>query len=155
MKRIARLATLVAAAVMVAAFGAPAQAAANPYTPQAACGNDFGGSWGVVSDGRRSLLTEGGAKWGDVYLLFNAANGRNCVATIKTAYLGRLTWTRADLWPQSRGSALVDMGYFKYYAAVQTEGDTRGECVKYSGTMLSPDETTAAYGGRNTWGNCG
>lgn len=147
---------LVAAAVGAVAFAAPAQAATNPYTPQEACNHQFGGSWSQVSDGHRNAVTlDTGAKWADVYLMYNTSTGYNCVATIKRAYVGVATDTDAalsiqgelDLWMHE------DTDSYKYYAA--TQGYAAGHCVQYQGGLANPGWTDDAAGGRYTWGNCG
>ena len=38
----------------------------------------------------------GGVHLADTYLMYHA--GRNCVVTIKRAYVGRRSWTEAWLW---------------------------------------------------------
>jgi hypothetical protein len=139
-----------AAAIAVAT---PAHAAGNPYTPQEACGNEFGGSWSQVTDGHRSLLTTDGTKFGDVYLMYNRATGDNCVTSVKSAYVGASSWTVADLLVQGDSTAQEDSGYFGYYAAVKAHA--AGTCVRYSGQIYSPTWQDGAFGGRATWGNCG
>jgi integrase len=42
---------------------------------------------------------------------------------------------------------------YKYYAAV--EASAVGKCVMHDGDMWSPPQTGYAFGGRDTWGNCG
>ncbi|HEY0535261.1 MAG TPA: hypothetical protein VGD29_27055 [Actinoplanes sp.] len=144
---------LVAAAVGAVAFAAPAQAATNPYTPQEACDHQFGGTWSTTTDGHRSLLTGKGTKFGDVYLMYNSATGNNCVATIKSAYVGTASWTAADLLVQGESTAREDSDYYGYYAAVQAHA--AGTCVQYSAQIYSPTWQDGAFGGRATWGNCG
>ncbi|MEU8260383.1 hypothetical protein AB0C02_07155 [Micromonospora sp. NPDC048999] len=147
-----RLGAVGAAAVLLATVvGAPAQAATNPYTGASACSNDFGGSWSSTTDGHRSLTTPGGAKWGDVYLMYNSATGYNCVATIKTAFVGTATYIKA--WLQVEGvPAKMDAKNYAYYAAVQLPA--RGKCVEYWG-WVGNAQMDLAGGGRLEWGNCG
>jgi hypothetical protein len=146
---------LVAAGVATVAFAAPAQAA-NPYTPQEACNHQFGGTWSQVSDGHRSAVTlDTGAKWGDVYLMYNSATGYNCVVTLKTAYVGTASDTDAALSIQGETNLWMheDKKSYKYYAA--TEGYAAGHCVQYQGWIANPAFTDDAAGARLTWGNCG
>jgi hypothetical protein len=141
------------AALAAIAFSSPAQAATNPYTPQEACNHQFGGDWSSATDGHRSLSTQSGAKWGDVYLMYNSATGYNCVATIKSSYIGTASWTAADLLLYGDSTSHEDSGYYSYYAAV--EAYAANKCVRYSGQIYSPDRQDGAFGGRSTWGNCG
>jgi hypothetical protein len=137
-------------------FGSPAQAATNPYTPQEACNHQFGGSWSTTTDGHRSLTTlDTGAKWGDVYLMYNSATGYNCVATIKTAYVGTATYTDAALSIQGETNLWQheDYGRYSYYAA--TEGYASNRCVQYQGWIDNPSISDDAAGARLSWGNCG
>lgn len=148
------LAGSVAAAVAAVAFAAPAQAATNPYTPQEACNHQFGGSWSQVSDGHRNAVTlDTGAKWGDVYLMYNSSTGFNCVAAMKSVYLGTKTSTAARLLVQGSSTWHVDAGQFAYYAAVEAAATDR--CVQYDGYTYSADMQHVALAGRYTWGNCG
>jgi len=141
---------MVSVAVAVAGFAAPAQAATNPWSAAGACANDFGGSWAYASDGHRTISAPDGTKVGDVYLMYNGANGHNCVVTLKAVALGSTTGVRAFLTVQG-ASTYNDSGSYKYYAAVDHSAvDT---CVKYSGDVLYGTSWESA--GRSTWGNCG
>jgi hypothetical protein len=144
----------VSIATAVATFGAPAQAAPNPYTPERACATDFGGTWSRTTDGHRNVTTATGAKWGDVYLMYKSSTGENCVATIKTAFVGTSTYTEA--WLLVQGSTWkVDRDTYRYYAAVKAPA--RDRCVQYVGIVRNGTSSTSTYawGGRTTWGNCG
>jgi hypothetical protein len=144
----------VLAAVLVSiGFSSPAQAATNPYTPQEACHNDFGGSWSTTTDGHRSLLTSSGSKWGDVYLMYNSATGYNCVTTIKSAYVGTPSFIQALIWVQGDTGWTYRDGNLSYYQSVQKSAVDK--CVMYWGYIQGPNDYTTAYGGRNWWGNCG
>lgn len=146
---------VVLAALAAGTLGSPAQAATSPYTPQEACNHQFGGSWSTTSDGHRSVTTAGGATWGDVYLMYNSASGYNCVATIKSAYVGTSSEMLASLTVQG-GSGQgdhQDRGFYDYYAA--TEAYAAGQCVEYFGIITNPSGSDGATGGRLTWGNCG
>ncbi|MFF4779670.1 hypothetical protein ACFY05_43350 [Microtetraspora fusca] len=138
---------------MAIVSSAPARAATNPYTPQSACANDFGGSWSSTTDGHRSVLTPTGAKWGDVYLMYNSATGYNCVATIKSAYVGTASYTFASIMVQGVAQWYSEARYLKYYAAVQRPAG--GKCVQYDAGIMNPTDSGSASGGRHTWGNCG
>jgi hypothetical protein len=151
-RRLAVLATAVLSVVVVA--DAPALAAANPYTPQEACAEDYGGSWSVVSDGSRPVRIDSGAQWGTVYLLYNSANGWNCTATMKSQFVGTRSLVGATLWIegdsyQSRGRG----GYFQYFETFAYPA--RGKCVAFSGTILAPNGSNEATGGRAEMKNCG
>jgi hypothetical protein len=153
-RRFARLGILgvVVTALVALGFGSPAQAATNPYTPQEACNHQFGGTWSVVTDGHRVALTDVNVKWGDVYLLYNSATGYNCVATIKTEFVGLATLTVADLLVQG-SSWGADAKWYSYYAAVETKASDK--CVQYMGQVYNTAADRYAQGQRLTWGNCG
>lgn len=125
--------------------GQPAQAAANPYTPDAACG---GGGWILVPDGKRTVKTSSNVVLGYVYLMYKG--GYNCVATIKEKYVGTYSWMSASL--KLNGTWYPDQGSFKYYAAKSKYA--AGECVAYWGQIRSPDGSVVATGGRLEYGNC-
>jgi hypothetical protein len=144
----------VATALVSVGFSSPAQAATNPYTPQEACHNEFGGSWSTVTDGHRSVVTTSGAKYGDVYLMYNGATGNNCVTTIKSLYVGSSTETGAWLDVKVSGgqSTYVDDHNYAYYAA--TQGYAAGHCVIYYAWISNASGSDGASGGRYSWGNC-
>lgn len=133
-------------------FSPAAHAATNPYTPQEACNHQFGGTWTANSGGHRSVRTSSGLTWGDVYLMYNSATGYNCVATIKSAYVGTPSQTEASLWVQGDPGWTRDIGSYSYYAAVQKKA--AGKCVQYEGVIWNPSFTDVATGGRYTWDNC-
>ncbi|MEV4753725.1 hypothetical protein AB0J86_01225 [Micromonospora sp. NPDC049559] len=141
--------SILSAVTAVAAFGTPARAATNPFTPAQACNNDFGGSWYQASDGHRTI-SSGGSRVGDVYLMYNGASGYNCVVTLKAVAVGTATGVDARL--RVEGSSWAEQsGNYKYYAAVQRSAvDT---CVMYEGDILNGTMWVGA--GRTTWGNCG
>jgi hypothetical protein len=75
---------------------------------------------------------------GTVYLLYNTANGQNCVVTLKQTSLGQATATAAYL--EVQGSARkTDSGNFSYYAG-PVKATAPGKCVKWGGKV-----GTAAY----------
>lgn len=152
-----RLAVLTTAVLSVIAFAdAPAMAAANPYTPEQACTSDYSGTWSRVSDGTRPVVLQDDTKvrWGTVYLLYNASIGWNCVATMKSQFVGTFSLVSASLSIegdiyQSRGRG----GQFKYYETFAYPA--RGKCVAFSGWIADPGRTNEAVGSRPTFGNCG
>ncbi|MDP9849794.1 M23 family metallopeptidase [Streptosporangium lutulentum] len=92
----------------------------NPHTPQEVCGSGY-----AVIDS----ATLGSA--GTVYLLYNTANGNNCVTTIKLTSLGTATATSAYLEVQGQ-SRITDSGNFGYYAG-PVRAAAPGKCVKWGG----------------------
>ncbi|AWS46143.1 M23 family metallopeptidase [Streptosporangium sp. 'caverna'] len=92
----------------------------NPYTPQEVCGSGYD-----VIDSAALGST------GTVYLLYNAANGNNCVTTIKRTSLGTATATAAYLEVQGQ-SRITDSGNFAYYAG-PVRATAPGKCVKWGG----------------------
>ncbi|MGN9787430.1 N-acetylmuramoyl-L-alanine amidase [Nonomuraea sp. ZG12] len=92
----------------------------NPHTPEEVCGSGF-----KVIDSA-ALGTAG-----TVHLLYNTANGQNCVATMKLTSLGQATATSAYL--EVQGSARkTDSGDFSYYAG-PVKATAPGTCVKWGG----------------------
>ena len=141
--------TILAATVAVLGLASPARAATNPFTAAQACNNDFGGSWAYASDGHRTIYA-GDTKVGDVYLMYNGANGHNCVVTLKRTSVGSNSGVAALL--QVEGSSwAVQSGNYKYYAAVDRSAVDK--CVKYSGEIMYG--TSWYSNGRSSWGNCG
>ncbi|MEU0564463.1 M23 family metallopeptidase [Nonomuraea sp. NPDC005983] len=122
-------------------FGYPTQSvtskncAGNPYTPEKVCGAGYS-------------VIDSAALGGDgaVYLLYNASNGNNCVATIKSRSLGTDTATTAYL--EVQGSARkTDSGNFGYYAG-PVVASAPGKCVKWGGKAGS-----SSYD--SPWEHCG
>ncbi|MFD7658636.1 hypothetical protein ACFV4N_32070 [Actinosynnema sp. NPDC059797] len=156
MKLCSRVAAIAAAVVATVALSAPSSSAAveaNPYTPEEACQNDFGGTWSRATDGHRDVRTPSGAKWGDVWLMYSS--GANCVATIKSVDVGVSTWTEAWLMVEGAPAWKVDDGAFQYYAAVKAGANRL--CVMYAGDIYRTASATGtvATGARYEWGNCG
>jgi sialidase-1 len=87
-----------------------------------------GGGYGVID--AQPLGTGGSA--GTVYLSYNAANGRNCVSTMKNASAGTATATSAFLEVQGSGRQ-TDTGAFSYFAG-PVEAAAAGRCVRWGGT---------------------
>ncbi|MFI7059068.1 N-acetylmuramoyl-L-alanine amidase [Streptosporangium canum] len=92
----------------------------NPHTAQSVCGSGY-----TVVDSA-ALGTAGTA-----YLLYNNANGNNCVATIKKTSLGTATATTAYLEVQGK-TRVTDSGNFTYYAG-PVRAAAAGKCVKWGG----------------------
>ncbi|WP_326948789.1 glycoside hydrolase [Amycolatopsis sp. NBC_01307] len=69
---------------------------------------------------------------GTAYLSYNAANGQNCVSTMKSASAGTPTATSAFL--EVQGSARqTDSGAFSYFAG-PVKAAAANKCVKWGGT---------------------
>lgn len=154
-KAIGRAAVLATMALAgIGATATPAMAEANPYTPQQACHNDHGGTWSIASDGSRALVADHGVRLGTVYLLYNSANGHNCVASMKSSYVGTKTYVWAGINVQNSGEDWTGSGGpFAYYQTY--DAYARGTCVMYAGVVNGPHDNPAAGGGRHYWGNCG
>ncbi|HET6710600.1 sialidase family protein [Amycolatopsis sp.] len=100
------------ASVSEAALGAPA----------------CGGGYSVIDS---APLGTGGAA-GTVYLSYNAANGQNCVSTMKNASAGTATATSSYL--EVQGSARqTDSGSFSYFAG-PVKAAAADKCVKWGGS---------------------
>ena len=68
---------------------------------------------------------------GTVYLSYNAANGKNCVSTMKSASAGTATATSAYL--EVKGSSrITDSGSFGYFAG-PVSAAAADKCVKWGG----------------------
>jgi hypothetical protein len=120
---------LVACASLYAA--APASAAPNPYTPKEVCGSAFD----VIA---KRAIRDGGVHLADTYLMYHA--GRNCVVTIKRAYVGKRSWTEAWLWRRNYSRLAEDEGNFKYFAGpVKRWANNR--CVAFGGYASAPDNS--------------
>src|SRR5204862_2470018 len=80
-------------------------------------------------------LQSRGAGVGTVYLLYNAANGFNCVVTLKRQSIGQKTPASAYLEVQGQ-KRTTDAGQFAFYA-----GPVRlaapGRCVRWGGSVGS------------------
>ncbi len=146
--RITRFLTVGALSAMAIAAGPVGSANAATYTPQAVCGPGFS----VVSDGSRAVKeVHDGTVLGYVYLLYNNSTGYNCVATIKTKYVGVATTVTAIVNIQG-GSGGYDSGQFKYYAKATTYG--KGKCVSFWGGIRTTSASVYGEGSRG-YGNCG
>lgn len=118
-----RLALLTSGLVLGAVQSAEAKP--NPYTPERVCGAGY-------KQIDRADLRSGGAGAGTVYLLYNAANGFNCVVTLKSGSIGQKTPVSAYLEVQGQ-KRKTDAGQFAFYA-----GPVRlaapGRCVRWGGS---------------------
>jgi len=102
----------------------------NPYSAGEVCGSGFS-----VIDSHAL------GKSGKVYLLYNASSKKNCVATLKTASLGKKSPVSATL--QVKGAAKAsDSGSFAYYAGPVTRA-AAAKCVKWGGSAGSASYTSA------------
>jgi serine/threonine-protein kinase len=136
------------AGIGIALGAAPgtASAAANPYTPTEACGSSY------RTLDSLPVQTNSGATWGRVYLMYSNSTKRNCVATMKSSYVGTKTTTRAYLESES-GDVSEDIGNFAYYAAAHLYAP--GECVRYGGYIYSGPNSTGTYAyAHSGWGWC-
>jgi hypothetical protein len=130
---------LIAAAGIAAALGsmvalaAPASAATNPYTAKDACGSSY------------HELDHHSISGAVIYLMYNGTN--NCVATIKTANIGRKTETEAILEVQSNPPGFyTDDDNYAYYAAISRPA--AGHCIKWGGMTTDIWESPV-------WDHCG
>jgi hypothetical protein len=124
------------AALSLATLAGPAQAAPNPYTPQGVCGAGFG-----VIDHHE--LRSGALQLGTVYLLYNAASGRNCAVTMKEKGVGSKTPTMVFLQRQG-GATKTDRGRFAYYAGPRRVNG-RQTCVRWGGSIKVGARSAAYY----------
>lgn len=104
-------------------------AASNPYTPQAACGSGY-----------QVIDWAGLGSAGAVYLLYNAGNGNNCVATIKHTQIGTASPVSAFLEVQG-STRTTDSGSYSYYAG-PVRRSAPGSCVKWGGSAGSSSYTS-------------
>jgi hypothetical protein len=96
-------------------------AANNPNTPQAVCGAGY-----------QVIDFAGLGAAGTVYLLYNAGNGNNCVATVKAGSIGTGTATSAFLEVQGQART-TDSGSFAYYAGPVRRAAANA-CVRWGGS---------------------
>ncbi|MEU8262853.1 protein kinase [Micromonospora sp. NPDC048999] len=111
----------------------------NPYTAAQACGSGY-----QVIDS--ATLTANGIRKGRVYLLYNSANGNNCVVTLKDTDVGRATQVTAYLEVQGK-TRQTDSGSFAYYAGPVRAAAAK-VCVKWGGSTGG-----ASYG--SAFAHCG
>ncbi|MGW4794390.1 N-acetylmuramoyl-L-alanine amidase [Nonomuraea sp. NPDC004297] len=94
--------------------------ATNPHTAESVCGTGY-----------QAIDSAALGSAGTVYLLYNSANGNNCVATIKKTSIGTATATSAYLEVQGK-TRVTDSGNFAYYAG-PVRAAAAGTCVKWGG----------------------
>ncbi|MFI7647071.1 hypothetical protein ACIBTZ_13460 [Micromonospora sp. NPDC049460] len=132
MRRIAVAVTAVAALVGVA--GAPAQAAVNPYTPEAVCGV------GYTRIDQDPIRKDTGELLGTLHLLRNNLTGYACVVTLKSAYVG--VATRTGVYADTDyASPVQDEGLKFYYAGPAKTYVGLGGCVLWGGSMADSSGT--------------
>ncbi|WP_327270023.1 spore-associated protein [Streptomyces sp. NBC_01218] len=106
-----------------AAFGATAQAAPN-VTPQGVCGAAY-----------KTVNSAAIGSLGTVYLTYNASNGKNCVATIRTNP-GTATNVSAYVYVPDTDEWADDYGNYTSYAGpVRVYG--KGHCVSWGGGIAN------------------
>jgi serine/threonine-protein kinase len=98
----------------------------NPYSAKQVCGSAF-----AVIDS--AALKSGGVTVGKVYLMYNAATGKNCTVTLKNTDVGTASAASAYLEVQG-GSRSTDSGNFQYYAG-PVKASAAGVCVKWGGSV--------------------
>ncbi|MCG5220532.1 M23 family metallopeptidase [Streptosporangium sp. KLBMP 9127] len=96
----------------------------NPHTPEKVCGSGYK---------RIDSASLSGA--GTVYLLYSAAAGKNCVATMKATSIGKASPVSAYLQVQGKAQA-GDSGNFSYYAGPVRASAVK-VCVKWGGSIGS------------------
>ncbi|WP_084958168.1 N-acetylmuramoyl-L-alanine amidase [Thermoactinospora rubra] len=101
----------------------------NPHTPGEVCGAGY-----------KVIDSAALGSAGTVYLLYNAGNGYNCVATLKKTSLGTATATSAFLEVQGK-ARVTDSGSFAYYAG-PVRAAAAGKCVKWGGKAGSAAYTS-------------
>jgi len=133
LKHIVPFAALVA---VVLALGGQTAAAApspqahaaqgNPYTAKGICGSGY-----VVL--ARKYLRDEGIRLGRIVLLWNQAEGKNCVVAIKSHQPGTPHFIEAFL--QVKGGPMqIDDGSYRYYAG-PVKARARGRCIKWGGNI--------------------
>ncbi|MFC0434261.1 serine/threonine protein kinase [Kutzneria buriramensis] len=118
MKKLIAAAGVAAALGSMVALASPANAATNPYTAKDACGSGY------------HELDHHSISGAVIYLMYDGSN--NCVATIKTANIGRKTHTQAILEVKTNPQGFyTDDDNYAYYAAIAEPG--AGHCIKWGG----------------------
>ncbi len=113
--------------------GAPAPAGNNIYTPTQVCGSGYG----VIDSHNLGSAT--------TYLLYNDANGDNCVTTLAHNVSGAVSMN-ATLAVQG-GSSASNPGSFTYYSGPVIE-HAPNQCVQWGGSYGSTSWTSS-------WSHCG
>ncbi|MEV4113384.1 hypothetical protein [Nonomuraea sp. NPDC049695] len=141
MRKIGKV-VVVAGLVACGLIGAqPANAAANPYSPEGVCGDGY---TRVDSHPLKSL----GQTHANIYLLYNSASGYNCVVTLRTETTGT-RWLAASLAIKDGGSD-SDRGEYKHYAG-PVRLYAKGKCVKWGGAF----DTDPGISYSSPWEHCG
>ncbi|MYT73521.1 MULTISPECIES: spore-associated protein [unclassified Streptomyces] len=109
------------AAGSTAVLASPASAAPNT-TPQKVCGSGY-----------KTVNSAAVGSLGTIYLTYNSANGRNCVATIRSTP-GAAVDMSAYLYVSDTGQGASDSGAFTSYAGpVSVYG--KAHCVDWGGNI--------------------
>ncbi|MFD3520043.1 spore-associated protein [Streptomyces sp. NPDC058653] len=106
-----------------ATFGATAQAAPN-VTPQGVCGSGY-----------KTVNSAPIGSQGTVYLTYNSANGKNCVATIRTNP-GTAKSMSAYIYVPDTDEWADDSGNFTSYAG-PSRVYGKGHCVSWGGNIAN------------------
>lgn len=106
-----------------ATFGATAHAAPN-VTPQGVCGSAY-----------KTVNSAPIGSQGTVYLTYNSANGKNCVATIRTNP-GTAKNMSAYIYVPDTGEWADDSGNFTSYAG-PSRVYGKGYCVSWGGNIAN------------------
>lgn len=101
----------------------------NPYTAEEVCGSGYD----VIDSAALGSV-------GKVFLLYNAGNSYNCVATIKYTSIGTPSAVSAFLEPQGYNRT-TDSGSYAYYAG-PVKRSAPGTCVKWGGSVGSTSYTS-------------
>jgi hypothetical protein len=101
------------------ALASPASAAPN-ITPQGVCGSGY-----------KTVNSAAVGSLGTVYLTYNSANGRNCVATIRNNPGTRLDMSAWIYVPDTEEGAQDDGRFTSYAGPAYVHG--KGHCVDWGG----------------------
>lgn len=134
MHKLIATAGIATALASMIALAAPASAATNPYTAKDACGSSY------------HELDHQEITGAVVYLMYNGTN--NCVATIKTANIGKKTETEAILEVKTNPQGFYyDDDNYAYYAAISMPA--AGHCIKWGGMEID------SIWESSIWDHCG
>lgn len=100
----------------------------NPQTIKDACGTGY------------TVIDRKAIKGATIYLTYNSATGKNCVATMKTTNIGKKTRVSAFLEVKG-GSRSTDAGSYGYYAG-PVKKSAAGKCVKWGGSTSAASYTS-------------
>ncbi|MCY9785351.1 hypothetical protein KIK06_15815 [Nocardiopsis sp. EMB25] len=99
------------------------------------------------------ILGAGHTQIGTVNLLWNSAEGENCVVTLKSGRThGYASYTVAELAIEGDHYHPVEIGNYQHYAAVAAPA--AGKCVQFTGIIEDTDGQRYA-GGLGSWAFCG